>query len=109
MDSRSPSNDETDEAPRVLRERYRTTIANTVAAFRRLSSQLAVIAGAPEVVQALRRELTMRAKPQERIDWEARRVVRTPAELQDDCAIAVLRWEPARIDESLVVEEQVVS
>src|SRR5205807_6142252 len=57
LDSRSPSNDETDEALRVLRERYRTTIANTVAAFRRLSSQLAVIAGAPEVVQALRREL----------------------------------------------------
>lgn len=58
---------------------------------------------------ALRRELSLRAKPQERIDWEARRVVRTPAELQDDCAIAVLRWEPARMGESLVVDEQVVS
>jgi len=41
----------------VLRERYRKTIANTVAAFRRLSAQLAVIASAPEVVDALRREL----------------------------------------------------
>jgi CheY-like chemotaxis protein/HPt (histidine-containing phosphotransfer) domain-containing protein len=40
-----------------MRERYRTTIANTVAAFRRLSAQLAVIASAPEVVEALRREL----------------------------------------------------
>src|SRR2546423_10037784 len=57
LDSRSPSNDQTAEALRVLRERYRTTIANTVAAFRRLSAQLAVIAGAPEVVEALRREL----------------------------------------------------
>ena len=57
LDSRSPSNDETTEALRALRERYRITIANTVAAFRRLSAQLAVIAGAPEVVQALRREL----------------------------------------------------
>ena len=57
LDSRSPSNDDTAEALRVLRERYRITIANTVAAFRRLSAQLAVIAGAPEVVEALRREL----------------------------------------------------
>jgi CheY-like chemotaxis protein/HPt (histidine-containing phosphotransfer) domain-containing protein len=53
----SPSNDQTNEALRVLRERYRVTIANTVAAFRRLSAQLAVIASAPEVVEALRREL----------------------------------------------------
>lgn len=55
-DSRTP-NEETAEALRILRERYRTTIRNTVAAFRRLSAQLAVIAGAPEVVDALRREL----------------------------------------------------
>lgn len=53
----SPSNAKTNEALRVLRERYRVTIANTVAAFRRLSAQLAVIASAPEVVEALRREL----------------------------------------------------
>jgi CheY-like chemotaxis protein/HPt (histidine-containing phosphotransfer) domain-containing protein len=53
----SPSNAQTEEALRVLRERYRITIANTVAAFRRLSAQLAVIASAPEVVEALRREL----------------------------------------------------
>jgi CheY-like chemotaxis protein/HPt (histidine-containing phosphotransfer) domain-containing protein len=57
VDSRTPSNDQTSEALRVLRERYRVTIANTVAAFRRLSAQLAVIASAPEVVEALRREL----------------------------------------------------
>jgi CheY-like chemotaxis protein/HPt (histidine-containing phosphotransfer) domain-containing protein len=57
VDSRIPQNAETIEALRVLRERYRTTIANTVAAFRRLSAQLAVIASAPEVVNALRREL----------------------------------------------------
>jgi CheY-like chemotaxis protein/HPt (histidine-containing phosphotransfer) domain-containing protein len=57
LDSRNPPNDQTAEALRVLRERYRTTIANTVAAFRRLSAQLAVIASAPEVVEALRREL----------------------------------------------------
>jgi CheY-like chemotaxis protein/HPt (histidine-containing phosphotransfer) domain-containing protein len=57
VDSRTPPNDQTIEALRVLRERYRTTIANTVAAFRRLSAQLAVIASAPEVVEALRREL----------------------------------------------------
>jgi hypothetical protein len=57
---------------------------------------------------ALRRELSLRAKPQEKIDWEARRVVRTPAELQDDCAVAILRWEPATF-EGVVVDEQVVS
>ena len=57
VDSRTPSNAQTTEALRVLRERYRTTIANTVAALRRLSAQLAVIASAPEVVEALRREL----------------------------------------------------
>jgi CheY-like chemotaxis protein/HPt (histidine-containing phosphotransfer) domain-containing protein len=57
VDSRTPSNAQTTEALRVLRERYRVTIANTVAAFRRLSAQLAVIASAPEVVEALRREL----------------------------------------------------
>jgi len=57
LDSRTPSNAQTAEALRVLRERYRVTIANTVAALRRLSSQLAVIASAPEVVEALRREL----------------------------------------------------
>lgn len=57
LNSRSPSSSETIETLRVLRERYRATIANTVAALRRLSAQLAVIASAPEVVEALRREL----------------------------------------------------
>lgn len=41
---------------------------------------------------ALRRKLAVLAKPGERIDWDARRVVRTPAALQDDGAIAALRW-----------------
>ena len=57
MDSRSPSSSDTIETLRALRERYRGTIADTVAALRRLSAQLAVIASAPEVVEALRREL----------------------------------------------------
>ncbi|HEY0190787.1 MAG TPA: protein phosphatase 2C domain-containing protein [Kofleriaceae bacterium] len=41
---------------------------------------------------ALRRRLAVLARAGERIDWDARRVVRTPAALQDDGAIAVLRW-----------------
>jgi CheY-like chemotaxis protein len=57
LDSRSPSSSDTTETLRILRERYRATIANTIAALRRLSAQLAVIASAPEVVEALRREL----------------------------------------------------
>lgn len=40
----------------------------------------------------LRRRLAVLARTGERIDWDARRVVRTPAVLQDDGAIAVLRW-----------------
>jgi hypothetical protein len=42
---------------------------------------------------ALRRHLALLARTPERIDWEERRVVRTPAVLQDDCAVAVLKWE----------------
>jgi hypothetical protein len=42
----------------------------------------------------LRRRLHVLARGSERIDWEARRVVRAPARLQDDGAIAVLRWRP---------------
>jgi len=41
---------------------------------------------------ALRRHLAVLARSPERIDWDERRVVRTPAMLQDDCAIGVLRW-----------------
>lgn len=44
---------------------------------------------------ALRRHLAVLARAEERIDWEARRVVRTPAVLQDDCAIGVLAREDA--------------
>jgi hypothetical protein len=39
---------------------------------------------------ALRRELSLLARAQERIDWDARRIERVPAVLQDDCAIGVL-------------------
>ena len=42
----------------------------------------------------LRRRLARHARSDERIDWDARRVVRTPAALQDDGAIAVLGWAP---------------
>ncbi|HEX4420308.1 MAG TPA: hypothetical protein VH165_20470, partial [Kofleriaceae bacterium] len=42
----------------------------------------------------LRRRLTVLARGGERIDWDARRVVRTPAALQDDGAVAVLAWAP---------------
>jgi hypothetical protein len=42
----------------------------------------------------LRRRLAVLARSGERIDWEARRIVRAPAALQDDGAIAVLRWQP---------------
>jgi hypothetical protein len=44
---------------------------------------------------ALRRELAVHARADERIDWDARRIVRVPAALQDDCAVAVLRRELA--------------
>jgi hypothetical protein len=39
---------------------------------------------------ALRRHLALVARTDERIDWDARRVVRTPALLQDDGAVAML-------------------
>jgi CheY-like chemotaxis protein/HPt (histidine-containing phosphotransfer) domain-containing protein len=57
LDRRIPSNAETTEALRVLRERYRATSANTVAALRRLAAQLATNPTAPEVLETLRREL----------------------------------------------------
>ena len=57
MARRIPSNADTNEALRVLRERYRGTIANTVAALRQIAGQLAASPTAPEVVDALRREL----------------------------------------------------
>ncbi len=41
----------------------------------------------------LRRELAILARNPERIDWDERRVVRSPAKVQDDCAIGVVRWE----------------
>lgn len=39
---------------------------------------------------ALRRELAMMARAEERLDWDARRVLRAPALLQDDGAVAML-------------------
>ena len=59
---------------------------------------LAAIADDPRLVahpDALRRHLAIRARSDDRIDWLARRVVRTPAPLADDCAVAILRWGPA--------------
>jgi len=41
---------------------------------------------------ALRRRLAVLARTDERIDWGARRVERRAAALQDDGAVAVLRW-----------------
>ncbi|MEO8707175.1 MAG: protein phosphatase 2C domain-containing protein, partial [Kofleriaceae bacterium] len=41
---------------------------------------------------ALRRHLAVLARSSERIDWEARRIDRVPAALQDDGAVAILRW-----------------
>ena len=41
---------------------------------------------------ALRRQLTILARGSERIEWETRRVVRVPAPLQDDGAVAILAW-----------------
>jgi hypothetical protein len=40
---------------------------------------------------ALRRELAVASRTRDLIDWDARRIARTPARLQDDCAIAILR------------------
>jgi Protein phosphatase 2C len=48
---------------------------------------------APELVSrpdALRRRLAQLARSDERIDWREQRVVRTPALLQDDLAIAII-------------------
>jgi hypothetical protein len=39
---------------------------------------------------ALRRELTILARPHERIDWDARRVDRVTARIQDDCAVGII-------------------
>lgn len=41
---------------------------------------------------ALRRRLTVLARGSEQIDWAAKRVVRAPAALQDDGAVAILAW-----------------
>ncbi len=42
---------------------------------------------------ALRRHLAVLARGDERIDWDGRRVERRAAALQDDGAVALLRWE----------------
>ena len=41
---------------------------------------------------ALRRRLAVLARSTENIEWDARRVVRAPAALQDDGAVAILAW-----------------
>jgi hypothetical protein len=43
---------------------------------------------------ALRRHLVVLARGDERIDWDGRRVERRAAALQDDGAVALLRWRP---------------
>jgi hypothetical protein len=43
---------------------------------------------------ALRRQLAVLARSTERIDWAERRIDRQPAALQDDGAVAILRWQP---------------
>ena len=43
---------------------------------------------------ALRRRLALQARTAERIEWSERCVERCPAALQDDGAVAVLRWQP---------------
>jgi hypothetical protein len=48
----------------------------------------------------LRRRLAVLARGSERIDWDARRIIRTPAALQDDGAVAVLRWQREGQNES---------
>lgn len=48
---------------------------------------------APRFVEhpdALRRELTIRARTNERLDWDARRIDRMPATIQDDCAVGII-------------------
>jgi Protein phosphatase 2C len=54
-------------------------------------AQLGAVLDHPD---GLRRRLAVLARGEDRIDWDARRAVRTPAALQDDGAIAVLRWWP---------------
>ena len=59
---------------------------------------LAALAADAELVthpDALRRRLALGARGTDRIDWDARRVVHTPALLRDDAAVAILRWEAA--------------
>lgn len=41
---------------------------------------------------ALRRKLAVLARSSERVEWDARRIVRSPAALQDDGAVAALAW-----------------
>lgn len=45
---------------------------------------------------ALTRKLALLAEDQVEIDWDARRVVRTPALLDDDTTIAMARWSLAK-------------
>ena len=53
----SPKAEQVTEALRVLRERYRASVANTVAGFRYLAAQLTVNPDKAEVLESLRREL----------------------------------------------------
>lgn len=44
---------------------------------------------------ALRRRLALLARTAEHVAWDARRIDRTPAQLQDDGAVALLQWRTA--------------
>lgn len=43
---------------------------------------------------ALRRHLAVLARGHDRVDWELRKLERRPAALQDDGAVAIVRWAP---------------
>ncbi len=48
-----------------------------------------------EHADALRRQLARLARSEDTIDWSEQRIIRVPAALQDDCAIAIVRREVA--------------
>ncbi len=48
-----------------------------------------------EHADALRRQLARLARSEDTIDWSEQRIIRVPAPLQDDCAIAIVRREVA--------------
>jgi protein phosphatase 2C-like protein len=81
-----------DPRPAHLAVRPRCSVVVATDGALELDASLASFA-APRLVahpDALRRQLAVLARSEPRIDWDARRVVRAPAALQDDCAIGVV-------------------